>query len=55
MSDRDGSTILSFQGCVADQPAREELEASGLYDKVTQDIGRASTQFQAWFDGTSRK
>lgn len=35
--------------------SRQELEASGLYDKVTQDIGRASTQFQGWFDKTSRK
>jgi CXXX repeat modification system protein len=34
--------------------SRQELDASGLYDKVTQDIGRASTQFQAWFDRTSR-
>lgn len=34
---------------------RQDLEASGLYEKLAQDIGRATIQFQGWFDRTSRK
>ena len=36
-------------------PKKEELENSYLYEKLTKDMGQASTAFQSWWDKTSSK